>query len=333
MTSPVAIGVDIGGTKVAAGVVDPKGSVLATARRLTPAEDWQAVRQTVAEAVLELVPQARSRGLEPVAVGIGAAGLVDAGRSRVVFAPHLALQGEPIAGAVSLDVGMPVVIENDANAAAWAEYRFGAGQRQARLVCVTLGTGIGGGMVNDGEVQRGQWGMAGEFGHMVFVPDGHPCECGNRGCLEQYASGNVLGRRARELAAAGAPEVVPLLERAGGDPAALLGPLITVAAQDGDQLAIELFGQVGHWLGIGLANIAAALDPGMFVIGGGVSDAGELLLGPARRSFAQCLLGRSLRPPAEITRVALGPAAGLIGAADLALQPPAQPGRGAEDGR
>ena len=323
MTSTAAIGVDIGGTKVAAGVVAADGIVHATARRLTPAQDWHAVRETIAEAVLELIPVARQLGFEPTAVGIGAAGLVDADRSRVVFAPHLALRGEPIAEAISADVGLPVVIENDANAAAWAEWRFGAGQGQSRLICVTLGTGIGGGMVDDGEVQRGQWGMAGEFGHMIFVPDGHPCECGSRGCLEQYASGNVLGRRARELAADGAPEVAPLLKRAGGDPAALLGPLITEAAMDGDPLSIELFAEVGHWLGIGLANIAAALDPGMFVIGGGVSDAGELLLGPARHSFARYLVGRRFRPPAQIKRVALGPPAGLIGAADLALNVPA----------
>jgi glucokinase len=318
MTSRVAIGVDIGGTKVAAGIVDANGSVLAHTRRLTPAQDLEAVTQTIAEAVRELTGVAAGRGLTPVGVGIGAAGLVDAGRTRVEFAPHLVLRGEPIGELVSAAVDLPVVIENDANAAAWAEWRFGAGQGQSRLVCVTLGTGIGGGMVDDGELQRGQWGMAGEFGHMIFVPDGHPCECGNRGCLEQYASGNVLGRQARELAEAGAPEAAPLLKRAGGDPAALAGPLITKAAQEGDPLSIELFAQVGHWLGIGLANLAAALDPGMFVIGGGVSDAGDLLLEPARRSFAQHLLGRAFRPPAQIERVALGPAAGLIGAADLA---------------
>ena len=321
MTSRAAIGVDIGGTKVAAGIVDHTGTVLVHARRLTPSQDLDAVVQSIADAVLELVPKAHALDLTPVGVGIGAAGLVDAARSRVVFAPHLVLRGEPLGELVAAAVGLPVVIENDANAAAWAEWRFGAGRGQDRLVCVTLGTGIGGAMVDDGVVQRGQWGMAGEFGHMVFVPDGHPCECGNRGCLEQYASGNVLGRLARELADAGAPEVAPLLKRAGGDPADLVGPLITQAAQDGDPLSIELFAQVGHWLGIGLANLAAALDPGMFVIGGGVSDAGELLLGPARRSFAQHLVGRAYRPPARIERVALGPSAGLIGAADLALTP------------
>src|SRR5256885_1006165 len=123
--------------------------------------------------------------------------------------------------------------------------------------------------------------MAGEFGHMVVVPDGYRCECGNRGCLEQYASGNVLGREARELARAGSPVAVGLLERVRGDVDALVGPVVTEAAREGDACAVELFEDVGRWLGIGLANLAAALDPGLFVIGGGVSDAGELLLGPA----------------------------------------------------
>ena len=153
---------------------------------------------------------------------------------------------------------------------------------------------------------------------MVVVPDGHRCECGNRGCLEQYASGNVLGREARELARAGSPVTVPLMERVGGDVDALVGPLVTEAAQDGDPCAIELFDEVGRWLGVGLANLAAALDPGVFVIGGGVSDAGELLLRPARESFRRTLTGRGFRPVPPILKAALGPEAGLVGAADLA---------------
>jgi glucokinase len=153
---------------------------------------------------------------------------------------------------------------------------------------------------------------------MVVVPDGRRCECGNRGCLEQYASGNVLGREARELATAGSPVTVPLVERVGGDIDQLVGPLITEAAMDGDPVAIELFDEVGRWLGIGLANIAAALDPGTFVIGGGVSDADELLLGPARESFRRTLTGRGFRPEARIVKAALGPESGMVGAADLA---------------
>jgi glucokinase len=236
----------------------------------------------------------------------------------VLFAPHLAWRNEPLRDEVAARVDLPVVVENDANAAAWAEWRFGAGRGEDRLVCVTLGTGIGGGIVLDGAVQRGRHGMAGEFGHMVVYPDGHRCECGNRGCLEQYASGNVLGREARELARAGSPVTMPLMERVGGVVDDLVGPVITEAARDGDPCAIELFEDVGRWLGIGLANLAAALDPGIFVIGGGVSDAGELLLRPARLSFRRTLTGRGFRPEPRIVAAALGPEAGLVGAADLA---------------
>jgi glucokinase len=309
----LAVGVDIGGTKVAAGVVDEQGKVLARARRVTPSKDARAVEATIADVVREL-----RDGHDVVAVGIGAAGFVDADRSRVRFAPHLAWRDEPLRDALAALIGAPVVVENDANAAAWAEWRFGAGRGESHLVCVTLGTGIGGGMVLDGVPQRGRFGMAGEFGHMVVVPDGRRCECGNRGCLEQYASGNVLGREARELARAGSPVTAALLERVGGNVDALAGPVVTLAAREGDPCAVELFDEVGRWLGIGLANLAAALDPGTFVIGGGASEAGELLLGPARESFRRTLTGRGYRAQARIVPAALGPEAGLVGAADLA---------------
>jgi glucokinase len=309
----LSIGVDIGGTKVAAGVVDVEGQVLARARRLTPSRDPKAVQGTITEVVSRL-----RADHDVIAVGIGAAGFVDSERARVLFAPHLAWRNEQLRDVVAAAVGLPVVVENDANAAAWAEWRFGAGRGEAQFVCVTLGTGIGGGIVSDGRLQRGRHGMAGEFGHMVVVPDGHRCECGNRGCLEQYASGNVLGREVRELARAGSPVTVPLMERVGGDVDALVGPLITQAAQEGDPCAVELFEDVGRWLGIGLANLAAALDPGLFVIGGGVSDAGELLLRPARESFRRTLTGRGFRPEPRIVKAALGPEAGMVGAADLA---------------
>jgi glucokinase len=312
-SSGLSVGVDIGGTKVAAGVVDEHGHVLARARRDTPSRDAALVEATIVAVVEELRVVH-----DVVAVGIGAAGFVDAARARVRFAPHLAWRDEPLRDAVNAALGLPVVVENDANAAAWAEWRFGAGRGESQLVMVTLGTGIGGGLVIDGRVQRGRHGMAGEFGHMVVVPDGHRCECGNRGCLEQYASGNVLGREAQELARAGSPVAVSLLERVAGDVEALVGPVVTEAAQEGDACAIELFQDVGRWLGVGLANLAAALDPGLFVVGGGVSDAGELLLGPARESFRRTLTGRGYRPEPRILRASFGPEAGLVGAADLA---------------
>jgi glucokinase len=183
---------------------------------------------------------------------------------------------------------------------------------------VNLGTGIGGAMILDGQIMRGRYGIAGEFGHMQVVPGGQRCECGNRGCWEQYASGNALVREARAMMSAGSPMATDLLDLVSGDPSSLTGPMITEAARDGDATATELLGEIGQWLGVGIANLAAAFDPGVFVIGGGVSAAGDLLLEPARTTFRRHLTGRGYRPEARIVAAALGNEAGLIGAADLA---------------
>ena len=308
-------GVDIGGTKVVAGVVTHDGEVLDTVRRDTPdrSKSPGVVEDTIVDAVLELAERH-----ELHAVGIGAAGFIDAERATVLFAPHLSWRDEPLRDAISSRLRLPVVVENDANAAVWAEWRFGAGRGESHLVCVNLGTGIGGAMIINGALQRGRFGVAGEFGHMQVVPDGRRCECGNRGCWEQYASGNALVREARELAAARSPVAHGMLERAGGDANAITGPLITAAARDGDPAARELFEEIGGWLGVGIANLAAALDPGTFVIGGGLSEAGELLIDPARESFARHLTGRRFRPEATIVRARLANSAGMVGAADLA---------------
>ena len=158
---------------------------------------------------------------------MGAAGFVDADRELVMFSPHLAWRREPLRKALADRLSRDVLIDNDANGAAWAEWRFGAGRGEPRLVCITLGTGIGGGLVVDGRLERGRFGMAGEFGHMVLVPGGLRCECGNRGCWEQYASGNALGREGRELAEGGSPVAAELLARAGGDPSAVIGSVVT----------------------------------------------------------------------------------------------------------
>jgi glucokinase len=311
----LTVGVDIGGTKVAAGVVTHDGEVLDQVRRVTPHRSTSpsSVEDTIVDAVRELAERHDIH-----AVGIGAAGFIDADRSNVLFAPHLSWRNEPLREAISSRLRLPVVVENDANAAVWAEWRFGAGRGESHLVCINLGTGIGGASVVNGTLQRGRFGVAGEFGHMQVVPDGRRCECGNRGCWEQYASGNALVREARELAAARSPVAMPMLERAGGDVAAITGPLVTAAAQDGDPAACELFEEVGRWLGVGIANLAAALDPGMFVVGGGVSEAGELLIGPARDTFRRSLTGRQFRPEAAVVPAQLGNTAGLVGAADLA---------------
>ena len=312
------VGVDIGGTKIAVGGVDDTGGVIARARADTPHRSTtpDVVENTIVSVVEELFAQV---GKERVtAVGIGAAGFVAADRATVVFAPHLSWRDEPLQSRLVGRIGLPVTVDNDANASAWAEWRFGSARGEDRMVMVNLGTGIGGGIVLDGRVERGRFGIAGEFGHMQVVPNGLRCECGNRGCWEQYASGNALVREARSLISAGSPMAQDLVARIGGDAAALTGPLITAAAQDGDPTACELLSDVGRWLGIGLANLAAALDPGIFVIGGGVSAAADLLLDPAREAYRRQLPGRGYRPEARIVAAVLGNDAGVVGAADLA---------------
>ena len=321
MSPELAIGIDIGGTKVAGGVVDADGKVTHRARRDTPdrSKSPSVVEGTIVEVVAELMGLA---GPESVAaVGIGAAGFVAADRATVVFAPHLSWRHEPLREALQRRVAVPIFVDNDANAAVWAEWKFGAARGQTHVMMVTLGTGIGGGILINGQVQRGRFGIAGEFGHMQVVPGGHRCECGNRGCWEQYASGNALVREAHSLFSANSPIASDLLDRVDGVVGNLTGPLITQAARDGDPTARELLAEIGHWLGVGIANLAAAFDPGMFVIGGGVSAAGELLLAPARDTFKRQLAGRGYRPEARIVVAQLGNDAGLIGAADLARHP------------
>ena len=183
---------------------------------------------------------------------------------------------------------------------------------------MTLGTGIGGALIINGEVFRGGHGLAGEFGHMQVVRDGRRCECGNRGCWEQYSSGNTLVREARELVVSRSPAAYRLRQLVAEDPDKLTGPLVTEAANAGDRAAIELFQEVGEWLGRGLASLTAAFDPEVIIVGGGVSEAGELLLGPAREALGRTLTGRGFRPEPPIVRAELGPDAGFVGAADLA---------------
>jgi glucokinase len=291
----LAVGVDIGGTKVAGGVVSDNGEVLAETRRPTPSSDAEAALDAVVEVVRELCGQHDVR-----AVGVAAAGYVSADRTTMLFAPNLPWADVPVRDRVADAVGLPVDVENDANAAAWAEHKYGAGRGEAGLVCLTVGTGIGAGIVLDGVLYRGRFGIAGEPGHLCAVPDGLPCGCGNRGCLEQYASGTALARYARQ----------------GGD--SREGTELTDAARAGDEVAVAAFAEVGRWLGRGLADLAAVLDPGLFVIGGGVAQAGDLLLGPARASYLANLSGAKHRPHADVRLAALGNAAGLVGAADLA---------------
>lgn len=319
MSGELAIGIDIGGTKVAGGIVDGHGHVRHRARRDTPHRSTapHVIEDVIVDTVTELLRRSDGEPM-PVAIGIGAAGFVSSDRATVVFAPHLSWRHEPLREALRRRIDIPVFVDNDANASCWAEWRFGAARGETHLVMVNLGTGIGGAVLTRGEMHRGRFGIAGEFGHMQVVPDGHRCECGNRGCWEQYASGNALVREARSMIAANSPIAADLAAHVDGDASRLTGPMITEAARAGDPIAAELLTEIGTWLGLGLANLANAFDPGAFVIGGGVSAAGPMLLDPARGAFRRHLAGRGYRPEARIIGAELGNEAGLVGAADLA---------------
>ncbi|MBB1242685.1 MULTISPECIES: ROK family glucokinase [Streptomyces] len=310
----LTIGVDIGGTKVAAGVVDEAGNILETSKVPTP-QTTEGVIDAIADAV-----RTASAAHRVEAVGIGAPGYVDDKRATVLFTPNLTWRHEPLKDLVEQRVGLPVVIENDANAAAWGEYRFGAGQGHDDVICITLGTGLGGGIIIGGKLYRGRFGVAAEFGHIRMVPDGLLCGCGNQGCWEQYASGSALVRYARQRAAASPDAATLLLGLGDGTPAGVQGKHISQAARAGDPVAIDSFRELARWAGAGLADLASLFDPAAFIVGGGVSDEGELVLEPIRKSYRRWLVGAQWRPQAQVLAAQLGGKAGLVGAADLARQ-------------
>jgi len=312
----VTIGVDVGGTKILAGAVDTAGRILQTARRSTAKHDAHEVLAQVADVVAEL-----RVSHDVVGVGVGIAGGVDQHRSHVYFAPNLGWEQVSARTILEEACGLRVVVENDGNAAAWAEARFGAGRGCTDFVMVTVGTGIGGGVILDGAVMRGAHGAASEIGHVTAVPDGRPCGCGRKGCWEQYASGNALVREARALAAERRSEATVLLSLGDGTPEGVQGEHVTEAAAAGDPVAVQAFAVVGTWLGRGLADLTAILDPEMFVVGGGVADAGDLLMDHVRAVLDVDVVGFPHRPLPRVVLAEMGNNAGLIGAADLARVP------------
>jgi glucokinase len=313
MTAPLSIGVDVGGTKIAAGVVDTQGRIGQRLCRDSPAEDPDAMVSVIAETISEL-----AYGRDVAAAGIGAAGWVAADRRTVLFAPNIAWRDVALADQVEAKTEVPVVVENDANAAAWGEFRFGAAEDSDDLVMVAVGTGVGGGIVLDGQLVRGSFGVAAEIGHFRVVPNGRLCGCGQHGCWEQYASGSALVADTRRRAAV-EPAADRLVRKAGGVEH-IHGPLVTELALAGDPFSVDVLAELGRWLGEGIASLTAVLDPAVVVIGGGVSSAGELLLEPTRRAFVQTVPVYENRPPLELRLPTLGNDAGLIGAADLARQ-------------
>ncbi|WP_430869068.1 ROK family glucokinase [Demequina aurantiaca] len=313
-----AIGVDIGGTKIAVGVVDESGAIVAKTRRKTQPQDPASIDAAIADAVAEL-----AQNYEFHAVGLAAAGFVSSDRSRVMFAPNIAWREYALADKVSALLKRPeitVVVENDANAAGWAEYKYGVARDVTNMVMLTIGTGLGAALVVDGNLVRGQYGFGAELGHFRVVPGGHACGCGHRGCWEQYASGSALVREARRAGVERPVRAAALLELAGGNAADIAGPHVTTAALGGDELGIELLAELGSWIGQGAASLAAILDPEMFVVGGGVIAAGDLMLEPARAAFGEHLPASGHRPFAKIVAADMANDAGIVGAAALARE-------------
>ena len=301
------IGVDVGGTKCLAVAVDDGNAVVEELRVPTP-NGPDAVVDAIAEAVCALTSPVDS-------IGVGIAGLVDrTGTLRV--SPNLpGLIDLRLGARLAERLGTAVSVDNDATCAAWGEHEAGVARGTSHAVLVTLGTGIGAGIVVDGRIERGVNGFAGEPGHMIVDPDGPRCPCGRRGCWERYASGSGLGRLARDAAMAGRLDGV--VELAGGDAEAVRGEHVTAAARSGDSEAIEVMDDFGWWVALGIANLVNILDPEMVVIGGGLVEAGELLLKPVRAAYQELVMSADHRPPVAIVPAQLGEHAGAIGAALL----------------
>lgn len=308
-----AIGIDIGGTKVLGGVVTGTGEILATARRDTPREGGRALTEAIANVATELAQQ------YPVdSIGVSAAGFISSDRQTMLATPNISnWNGVNLVAELTEILHKKIVLENDANAAAWGEFKFGAGRGRNDLMMLTLGTGVGGGLILDGSVFRGAFGIGAELGHIRLVPDGQLCGCGIRGCLEQYASGSALMRHAREAIDASPLLARNLLDRGDGTIEGLRGNHITEAAREGDPVAIAAFNTMATYLGAGIASLCAVIDPSCVVLGGGVIDAGELFLGPTREAALRLIPFSGKHPYPEIVAAVLGNHAGLVGVADL----------------
>jgi glucokinase len=303
-----AIGVDVGGTKIAAGVVTQEGEILDEIRYPTPHSKAKLI-ETISRVIREV-----GDGHETGGVCLAVPGLILAQENRVVFSPNLhAVEGIPLKDELEPKIGLQLTIENDGNAAAWGEFRFGAGREADHLVFVALGTGVGGGVITQGVLMRGAQGSAGELGHVTIQAKGPRCACGNHGCLEALASGTAIGRRARERAVEHPDSALGRLAMRRQ----VLGEDVTELAGEGDEIALSVLDETGRWLGVGLSGFVNVFNPDVVAVGGGAMEAGELILEAARRE----VLLRS-RPPsrdlAEVKVATLGSRSGVLGAAALA---------------
>ena len=310
----LTIGVDVGGSRVRAGLVDAEGNVLDLRWAPTPAG-----AEGLEDVITGMVTALRAdSGGRTGAVGLAVAGFVSTDRRHVRFSPHLPWREAAVAERVERRVGVPVLLEHDANAAAVAEHRFGAAGGAEVAVLVALGTGIGGALLVRGELYRGAHGVAPELGHLRLVPGGRPCPCGKRGCWERYCSGTALVTTTLELLARHGPAAGTLASEAATDPCRITGRRVAAAARTGDPVALRAMGELARWLGEGLALVADLFDPEVVVVGGGVSESAPMFLDEAREHHAAVVTGSGHRPLARIRAAQLGEDSGIVGAALLA---------------
>jgi len=306
-----AIGIDIGGTKIAGAVVSETGEILAEERVATQAGDSEAIVDAVVAMIKRL-----AIGHEVAAAGVAAPGFIDTDQSIVYYTPNISWRNEPLRERLSARLDLDITIDNDANAAGWAEFRFGVGRGVNDMTMLTIGTGVGGAIVTGGHLFRGGFGAGAELGHMRIVPDGLPCGCGARGCIEQYGSGRALLRMANEIADVGGIGLA--LAEARREHGELDGTIVGTLISQGDPGAARALDELGHWLGQACASLSAVLDPQLFVFGGGVSVAGDLLLDSVRESYRQNLPAKGYHPEPVFAIAELVNNAGVVGAADLA---------------
>lgn len=311
-----AVGIDIGGTKIAGALVDQAGNILQEVRVKSPIEDSDQMVDAIASVINQLTD-----GQEVIGVGVAAAGFMSADRQIIYHAPNISVwRNEPLKARIESKTSFPVLLENDANAAGWAEFRFGAGKEVSSMIMLTIGTGVGGAIISDGSLLKGGFGIGGELGHVLAVPGGKECGCGLRGCLESYASGTALLAAARDLATSEDPKGKRLAELAKLE-GSLSGEQVYQAIKEDDAGALELITDLGAHLGRAIGSVfVPVLDPELAVIGGGVSAVGEKLLAPIRAAFLDSIPAKGYRPELKIVKASFLNQAGLIGAADLARQ-------------
>ncbi|MHB1171081.1 MAG: ROK family glucokinase [Lacisediminihabitans sp.] len=306
-----AIGIDIGGTKIAGALVSELGEIVAEDRIPTPGTD----SESLVDAVVSMIERLAA-GQEVRAAGVAAPGFIDVSQSIVYYTPNISWRQEPLRERLSQRLDLEITIDNDANAAGWAEFRFGAGRLVSDMTMLTIGTGVGGAIVTQGRLFRGGFGAGAELGHMRVVPDGLPCGCGARGCIEQYGSGRALLRMANAIADVGGIGLG--LARVRDQQGSLSGQDVSALIEDGDPGALQSLRELGHWLGQACASLSAVLDPQLFVFGGGVAVAGNLLLDPIREAYLSNLPARGYHPEPDFVIAELVNDAGVVGAADLA---------------